>query len=260
MTCYEKKITCLNCILLYISRCCLGESSFCFTSVYVQARTGDKIPPHFSSGDPSLVFILANREKLTFQLPGFLIGHQEFDYEIPFSDEITSCVSLSEIDEMHLEHSGDGIEVQSISTSVTIGDQTEYQPLTSDPHLNKMLGLHWYKSARLTWAVEDTPSCGYGEPACECNATAKSCTFNLVIDEIRTFASYQKLSVNNETKIALRAAKGVAFSFGEDGIPVPLKNGTTCSEYKNSNCTEPRFVDGNVRMISLYVVGYLCNY
>ncbi|XP_044176997.1 laccase-15-like isoform X1 [Acropora millepora] len=234
-----------------------GQTSFCFQSVYVQATTGDKIPTHFSSGDPSLVFILANREKLTFELPGFLIEHQEFVYEIPLSHEITSCVSLSEIDEIHLEHSGDGIEVQSISTSVTIGDQTEYQPLTSDPHLNKMLGLHWYKSARLTWAVEDTPSCGYGEPSCECNATAKSCTFNLVIDEIRTFASYQKLSVNNETKIALRAAKGVVFSFGDDGIPVPLTNNKTCSEYKNSNCTEPPFVDGKTYRLGIAVNGQI---
>ena len=142
----------------------------------MRARTGDKILTHYSSGDPSLVFILANREKLTFELPGFLIEREEFVYEIPFSDEITSCVSLSEIDEIHLEHSGDDIEVQSISTSVTIGNQTEHQPLKSDPHLNKMLGPHWYKSARLTWAVEDTPSCGYGEPSCECNATAKSLT------------------------------------------------------------------------------------
>ena len=246
---HKRKITCLICILPHISRCCLGESSFCFTSLHVQASIED-----LSSAHLSLVFILGNRETLRFKLQHIEKG---FECEIHFNHDIESCLSLPQIDEIHLNNSGDDIKVQSISTSVKIGNQTEYQPLTSDPHLNKTLGLHSYKSARLTWAVEDTPSCGYDEPACECNATAKSCTFNLVIDEIRTFASYQKLSVNNETKIALRAAKGVAFSFGDDGIPVPLKNDTTCSEYKNSNCTEPQFVDGKTYRLGIAVNGQI---
>ena len=217
--------------------------------MHVQARMEDLSPEH-----PSLVFILGNRETLRFELPH---TEKEFECEIPFNHDIESCLSLPQIDEIHLKNSGDTIEVQSISTSVKIGNQTEYQPLTSDPHLNKMLGPHWNKSVRLTWAVKDTPSCGYGEPACECNATAKFCTFNLVIDEIRTFASYQKLSLNNETKMALRAAKGVAFSFGDDGIPVPLTNGTNCSEYKNSNCTEPQFVDGKTYRLGIAVNGQI---
>ena len=42
---------------------------------------------------------------------------------------------------------------------------------------------------------EDTPCCGYGIAVCECDAEVDVCIFNLEVDEIMTFTSYQKFPV-----------------------------------------------------------------
>ena len=78
--------------------------------------------------------------------------------------------------------------------------------LTSDLHLNKPFGTKGEKVINLTWALEETVNCEYGNPTCECMRYAAVCTFNLETDEIRTFTSYQKLSVDKPTGIAMRGS------------------------------------------------------
>ena len=91
----------------------------------------------------------------------------------------------------------------------------EYIDLTSHPHHNKPFGAKGEEVVNLTWALEETVNCEYGNPTCECMRYAAVCTFNLEIDEIRTFTSYQKLSVDEPTGIAMRGSQGVIYYFDD---------------------------------------------
>ena len=105
--------------------------------------------------------------------------------------------------------------------------------------------------------LEETLNCEYGEPSCECAADADICRFNLEIDEIRTFTSYQKLSLDEPTGIAMRGSQGVIYYFGEDGTPTPLQTNKECSSLANINCTHPQFVDGKTYRLAIAVNGQI---
>jgi len=105
--------------------------------------------------------------------------------------------------------------------------------------------------------LEETLNCEYGKPSCECAADADVCRFNLEIDEIRTFTSYQKLSLDEPTGIAMRGALGVIYYFGEDGTPTPLQTNRECSSLSNVNCTNPQFVDGKTYRLAIAVNGQI---
>ena len=104
---------------------------------------------------------------------------------------------------------------------------------------------------------EETVNCEYGKPSCECGADVDVCIFNLEIDEIRTFTSYQKLSVDEPTGIAMRGTQGVIYYFGEDGTPLPLQANRTCSNLTNINCTNPQFVDGKTYRLAIAINGQI---
>ena len=78
----------------------------------------------------------------------------------------------------------------------------------------------------------DRPHCTYQTPACECRPEAKKCFFLLKIEEIMTFTSYQKYSVNEEEEISVRGTQGVIYSIGLDGKQRPLE------QYKSRECAK----------------------
>ena len=105
--------------------------------------------------------------------------------------------------------------------------------------------------------MEETLNCEYGNLTCECNADAAVCRFNLEIDETRIFTSYPKLSVDEPTGVAMRGTQGVIYYFGDDGTPLPLQTGRTCSTLTNTDCTNPQFVDGSTFRLAIAVNGQI---
>ena len=107
--------------------------------------------------------------------------------------------------------------------------------------------------------VVETLYCEYGKSSCECNETAEFCIFNLEIDEIQTFTSYEKLFVNEPTGIVTRGFEGVGYYFNESGIPVTLGNPERqqCATLNNTNCTNPQLVDGKTYRMAIAVNGQI---
>ena len=241
----------------------------CITYIRVNAMTGDKYGASFSQEygkNHLIVLILSDNRKLQAELEGPMNQNQRYMRELHFASryDTIQCVSLSDIKEIHLQTQyggNDGWYIASIRTSVKTGDK-QYEDLTNDPHLNKWLdGDERYpynaKDITLTLVLEETLDCEYGNPSCECRASAKVCTFNLEIDEIRTFISYQKLSVDKPTGIAMRGAQGVIYYFGNDGTPMPLQTDRKCSTQDSTKCTYPQFVDGKTFRLAIAVNGQI---
>ena len=105
--------------------------------------------------------------------------------------------------------------------------------------------------------LEETLYCEYGKPSCECDVGATVCSFNLEIDEIRTFTSYQKLVVDEPTGVSMRGTQGVIYYFGDDGKPKPLQTNRTCSTQDSAKCTYPQFVDGKTYRLAIAVNGQI---
>ena len=243
----------------------------CITYIRVDAMTGDKWGASFSKKygkNHLIVLFLSNNEKFQAELEGPMKQGQSYVQELHFGSRFktTQCVSLSDIKEIHLQTQyggNDGWYIASIRTSAKTGDK-QYEDLTSDPHLNKWLDANEEdkypynaKDIKLTWVVQETLNCEYGNPTCECSANAEVCRFNLEIDEIRTFTSYQKLSVDEPTGIAMRGSQGVIYYFGDDGTPMPLQTNRACSTQDSTKCTNPQFVDGKTYRLAIAVNGQI---
>ena len=241
----------------------------CITYIRVDAMTGNKYGADFSQRygrNHLIVLILSDNKKVQAELEGPMRRNQPYMRELNFASQFhpTQCVSLSDIKEIHLQTQNggnDGWYIASIRTSVKTGDK-QYKDLTSDPQLNKWLDANEedkypYNAKEITLTLVETYNCEYGNPTCECSASAKICTFNLEIDEIRTFTSYQKLSVDEPTGIAMRGTQGVIYYFGDDGTPTPLQTNRTCSTRDNTKCTYPQFVDGKTYRLAVAVNGQI---
>ena len=135
--------------------------------------------------------------------------------------------------------------------------------LTEDDSFNRWLdgNEHYpYDATKhlLNLGSEDTPYCGYGHPACICKPTATTCIFNLEIDEIVTFTSYQKLPNGG---LYIRGVQGVSYFFENDGTAKSHKayNSHQCSSsnFNSSKCTEPQYVDGETFRTALAVNGQI---
>ena len=115
---------------------------------------------------------------------------------------------------------------------------------------------------KLSTENTETLNCEYGNPTCECHEDKSVCIFNLEIDEIRTFTSYQKLSVDEPTGIAMRGSQGVIYYFEDDGSLTPLQDDRTCSKQKSTNCTHPchNFSVNGIcaRLMLLHVEIFIC--
>ena len=243
----------------------------CITYIRVDAITGDELGASSSSryGENHLiVLMLSNNDKLQAELEGPMMQNQRYTRELHFASRFQTrqCVSLSDITEIHLQtQSGgdDGWYIASIRTSAKTGD-TQYKDLTNDPLLNKWLDdneeyryIYNAKDIKLTWVDQETLNCEYGNPTCECREDVQVCTFNLEIDEIRTFTSYQKLSVDEPTGIAMRGSQGVIYYFSDDGTPTPLQTDRICSSQDSAKCTYPQFVDGKTYRLAIAVNGQI---
>ena len=124
-------------------------------------------------------------------------------------------------------------------------------------------GRHpWHTETQDTKNDVQTPNCEYGSSSCECKEDKKVCIFNLEIDEIQTFTSYEKLFVNEPPGIATRGFEGVGYYINESGIPLPGPQplgdpNAQCATFNNANCTSPQFVDGKTYRMAIAVNGQI---
>ena len=247
-------------------------TSLCVTYVRVDAMTGNEQEAGFSrqrdKKNHLIVIILSNGKKLGAELEGPMEMNRLYSRELHFASRFQTerCVSISDIKEIHLQAQNDGDDgwyIASISTAAKTGDE-KYEPLTGDPHLEKWLDGNKKKKYRydakdivLTWLREESPLCVHGNPSCECNANADVCIFNLEIDEIRTFTSYQKLSQDAGRGIVMRGTQGVIFYLDESGTPKPLQGDRKCGALDTPECTDPQFVDGKTYRLAIAVNGLI---
>ena len=248
-------------------------TSLCVTYVRVGAMTGDESGAGVSEYERYgknhlIVLILLNGAKLQAELEGPMERNHSYSRELHFASrfQTTQCVSVSDIREIHLQTQNGGDDswyIASITTAAKTGDEN-YEPLTRDSHLEKWLDdnekdKYDYDATdiTLTWVDEESPLCVHGNPSCECNANADVCTFNLEIDEIRTFTSYQKLSQDAGRGIAMRGTQGVIYYLDDNGTPQPLQEDRKCAVLDTAECTDPQFVDGKTYRLAIAVNGLI---
>ena len=239
----------------------------CISYVKVSATTGNKYGGNFSPkyGDNHLIVItLVDGTKLQAELEGPANLNEPYELELHFASrfQTTRCVASADIKEIRLKTQPggtDGWYIASIDTYAK-GGVEQYEHLTSDQHFYKWLDAdeqYPYDATNhlLTWINNDIPVCGYGVRVCECNANAKVCTFNLEIDEIRTFTSYQKFPIDEGTGMFIRGAHGVIHYFEDNGVTRPIADDKPCSDFTSATCTEPQFVDGKTYRLVTAVNG-----
>ncbi|XP_078351402.1 uncharacterized protein LOC144636140 [Oculina patagonica] len=105
--------------------------------------------------------------------------------------------------------------------------------------------------------LKETLNCFDADSSCECSKKADVCIFNLEIDEIRTFTSYQKLVVDKTTGIVSRGVRGVTYYFNNSGTALPLQTGRECSTLDSTKCTDPQFIDGKTYRLAIAVNGQI---
>ena len=237
----------------------------CITYIRVEARTKGSMKGDGSSKMDRksyfLILVLTQGQKLRAELVRYELRSQSSVLELNFVSRFQTrrCVSMSEIKEVRLKTHHQGSEnwhISSIHTSAKTGEE-QYMDLTSDPHLNKWLREYNSKEINLEWVHQETLTCEYGNPSCKCMAHAEICKFYLEVDEVRTFTSYQKLSVDEPTGIALRGAEGVSYYFDKNGIRLPLQSNRTCSTLDPDKCTYPQFVDGKTYRMAISINGLI---
>ena len=240
----------------------------CITYIRVEARTKGSMKGDGSSKMDRksyfLILVLTQGQKLRAELVGYELRSQSSVLELNFVSRFQTqrCVSMSEVKEVRLENPPRGSEnwyISSIYTSAKTGEE-QYMDLTSDPHLNNLFTVYnskIEKEINLEWVHQETLTCEYGNPSCKCMAHAEICKFYLEVDEVRTFTSYQKLSVDEPTGIALRGAEGVSYYFDKNGIRLPLQSNRTCSTLDPDKCTYPQFVDGKTYRMAISINGLI---
>jgi hypothetical protein len=171
--------------------------SNCISYVKLEAVTGD-VPYADSNGVNHLIVLeLVGNRAVQAEIEGPIQRNAPYSIQLHFASRFrtTECVKIIDIEAVRLKTqsgSNDNWYIGSISTFVKSG-VNQYKQITSNQNFNKWLDVNkGYTDQLLTWVSEDTPDCGYGQPVCECSKNAKICKFNLEIDEIRTFTSYQK--------------------------------------------------------------------
>ena len=88
--------------------------------------------------------------------------------------------------------------------------------------------------------------CEWVDHVCECPPDYEECEFNMDIDELKSFVSYQILRDNDRNQV--RGSHGTIYNLDSiTGEPVAVRSGTICSDYTDNStvqCTEPNWVDG----------------
>ena len=194
--------------------------SDCISYVKVEAKTGDEPYADVSGTNHLIVLKLEDDTGVQAEIEGPINRNAPYSIQLHFTSrfETTECVKIVDIREVHLKTQiggNDGWYIASINTFVKSGI-SQYEQVTSNPNFNKWLdgdGQYPYDATDhlLTWVHENTPDCGYGKPVCECSKYARICTFNLEIDEIQTFTSYQRFPLESSPGMYLRGTQGVTY-------------------------------------------------
>ena len=257
-----------------------NQNSDCISGFTVSAQTGTLRYAGYSSsymyGRKHYVKLFL-RDGRTFQgnLPGTVYNgeyvHERLtDFDSTFSGQ---CIRPGDIVEVKLvAGGGDSWYVESITTIVELRDRST-KILTQDNPFNKWLDSDepnlypgydaTQQQLNIVFVDEstDVPHCGYGVPVCQCKETAKTCVFNLEVDEIMTFTSYRKVHVGLTEGLAVRATQGVIYNFdkttGKAG-PHPAYSSRHCANPSNKkDCTDPQFVDGKTYRMAIGVNGQI---
>ena len=248
----------------------------CIYSIKLEAQTGNILHagqnPYWGS-NPELAIQLSDGTNYYAEISGIKLRNsyviREFQLNSHFSPYPPSCIKPHDIRQVSLEAKGnDGWYVKSVNTYQKPIDQ-DYSTLTTDPELNKWVdgdGDYPYdaESVPLTLKIinieKDTPLCGYGISVCECDPNAKICIFNLEIDEIMTFTSYEKFHFGENEGLSIRGTQGVIYYIDEttgEAQSHPSHNTRNCAALDNPNCTDPQFVDGKTYRMAIGVNGQI---
>ena len=246
----------------------ISTAAGCIDTLRIDAVTGDR---YYAGHDPQqgankVGIVLKHGETYQAEIPGTMKPAEPYSGEIHVWNSKGKCVSHSDIQEVHLlGTSCDGWYIASISTYTKTAGGNAYKLLTSDPNFQKWVDKdqeqdYPYNAKDLPLSLKiprDIVDCGYGKPSCECKRYADECEFDLEVDEIRTFTSYQKLSSGEG--LETRDVQGVVFYLGDDGNPYAANTArpSPCLTFGNTNCTDPLFVDGKTYRLALAVNGQI---
>ena len=86
---------------------------------------------------------------------------------------------------------------------------------------------------------------------------AQTYKFNLEVDEIRAFTSYQKFPLGTSPGVYLRGTSGVIYNIDDTGTAIPLQTSKPCSVLDTAQCTIPHFVDGKTYRLAIAVNGQI---
>ena len=238
----------------------------CIEELKVSATTGKLRGAGFSTYSKSHRIVLQLKNgQLQANIKGPAYYDSPYTLDMNFARDFHTegrCIKRSDITQVSLVAAGDdNWYITEVTTYIRIGTGP-YEELTSDPVFNKWLDKNSADTTKLVLSlgIEDTPLCGYGTPICECKAEADVCIFNLEIDEIRTFTSYQKFPVGEGEGLFVRGTQGVVYSIKGDGTQKPLKQyeGRHCAKNFNPvDCSDPQFVDGKTYRMAIGVNGHI---
>ena len=235
----------------------------CIKLAKVDAFTGDVSQAQSPNGH-RLAFVLRDGSRLVADLQGLKRRDKLYTTELDFAVDLNTddCVRRRDISEVHLLANGrNGWFVSSITVS-TSSDGLEYRDLTRDQEFRRWVdgnGDYLYNARDHLLTLIQTPrdrhvvDCGYAVPVCECRRSADECEFDLEVDEMRTFTSYQTFSAGGKTFRG--TILGVIFNINDDGDLQPIRDNTLCSD--NPNCTNPLLVDGKSYRLVFAVNGQM---
>ena len=215
--------------------------------------------------------VLKDGTVLTANLNNSPLGGDPLCMELNLEEDFgawCACVKRSDIEQVKLKAGGsDGWHVSSIKTHYLTEETGAYEELTDDPYLHKWLDSddedeYGYNAEEIVLSLspfKDTPTCGYGIPVCKCAEGATTCTFNLAIEEIMTFTSYQKFGVGVSEGLFVRGREGVLYYINEttgERTPHPAHASRKCAkDYSRHECSGPQFVDGKTFRLAIAVNG-----
>ena len=252
-----------------------AHSSSCLTDFTIDAFTGNLRYAGFSSSymgnrKHKIKLYLKDNSQLQGDICSPAYRNRPFTCHLTFSRGFNAgskCIKKSDIKLVTIVAGGnDGWYTTSITTEVKTATGF-YEVLTEDKPFNKWLDgnqayLYKYDATKhvLSLGSEDTPLCGFENPICTCKESASTCIFNLEIDEIQTFTSYQKLRHDDRSSMYIRGTQGVSY-FIKDGVEKSHKayNGRSCSKqtFNETRCTYPQYVDGKTFREAIGVNGQI---
>ena len=242
----------------------------CITRLKIEAQTGNnknagfKLRLLFSETHHFIQLVLRDGTVLQGDLKSPAERGAPYNLDMNLEDDFSTwcrCVKRSDIAQVKLVAGGDdGWLISSITTHYFTVEAGVFKELTSDPSFNKWVDgndNYGYDATQHLLSLSpftDIPTCGYGVPVCECAEGATKCTFNLEIDEMMTFTSYQKFGIGVNEGLFVRGREGVMYYIDNTTgaiLPHPTHEDRKCAkEYNENDCSEPQFVDGKTfRMV-----------